>query len=327
MPLFRILSRWRGFTLIELLVVIAIIAILIGLLVPAVQKVREAAARLSCSNNLKNLALATVNCADQHEGQLPPGLGLYPNRIGTDFNGHGGLFVHILPYIEQDNLYKQTLWNPALGQVDGRNSSPRGNGTPHMTYSMWHAVLQQNKVKTLICPADPSQDFAGWGGKTSYAYNGQIFGINYDQGWGQGTKRFPAGLQDGTTNTIFITEKEVTSFGPPGNTGWSPDEGYNFYPDWGPSIASPEAGEQHKGVAAKFEVQPAYGCQRWGGSPPQYWETGWCGDNNRANSPHTGGINAALGDGSVRFVSQGTSGLTWWFALTPAGGEVLPNDW
>src|SRR5712664_615434 len=112
------LSKQRlGFTLIELLVVIAIIAILIGLLVPAVQKVREAAARMSCANNLRQISLATIHQADTYEGKLATGMGMYPN-YGPNWNGdnwrdvpnsgYGGLFFHILPYIEQDNLYKSS---------------------------------------------------------------------------------------------------------------------------------------------------------------------------------------------------------------------------
>src|SRR5262245_13417088 len=108
--------RWRAFTLIELLVVIAIIAVLIGLLVPAVQKVREAANRMVSANNLKQMTLATVNAADTYQGNMPPGYGYYPNKNPVIWNsqlqtqtwaqndGYGPIHFHILPFIEQETL-------------------------------------------------------------------------------------------------------------------------------------------------------------------------------------------------------------------------------
>ena len=118
----------RGFTLIELLVVIAIIAVLIGLLLPAVQKVREAAARTQSANNLKQIALASHLCHDTHK-RLPPMLGDFP---GPGPNGATGtLFFHLLPFVEQDNLYRRAL-NPATGRHEA--SFAGVNATPVAAY-------------------------------------------------------------------------------------------------------------------------------------------------------------------------------------------------
>src|SRR6516165_9065471 len=338
--------RWRGFTLVELLVVIAIIGVLIGLLLPAVQKIREAAARIQCSNNLKQIVLAAQNCADTHEGILPPGLGLYPNRMGSTRNGEGGFFMHILPYVEQDNLYNLTYDNyNVLTQpnADWRNAQSNWAGALP-TYTQWNSTLQPAKVKSYFCPADPTQDLRpGWTGTgngsfpnltngpvnsvTSYAFNGNVFGISYQWGWGMGTVRFPSYITDGVSNTIFVTEKEVFSV-----TGfpWTPDHGFNYWPDWGPSIASVESGSQPTGPAAMFVVRPLVNCpniEAPNGDKDLVGQIGACARGDVANSPHTGGINVGMGDGSVRLVNGAISATTWWAALTPNSGDLLGNDW
>jgi prepilin-type N-terminal cleavage/methylation domain-containing protein len=303
------LRRWRGFTLIELLVVIAIIAILIGLLLPAVQKVREAAARAQCQNNLKQMSLATVNCADSHEGNLPPSIGLYPYDRPAPNNGDGGTFFHILPYVEQQGLYNSSFF-PFPQGADGRNSNLA-------VYTQWSWGIQTAIVKTYYCPQDPTfnptaSQPAPWGpsqsgGGTSYGINGQVFRHAYN--WGLTYTKYPAHIVDGTANTIFYTEKLMHTFN---CTGCCNNYDNNYWPDWGPIISSSDCG-QPTGPAAMFQVN----CR---GDPSN------C-DGNRASSPHFSGINAGLGDGSVRYVSAQMTPNTWWAAMTPAGGEILPNNW
>jgi prepilin-type N-terminal cleavage/methylation domain-containing protein len=297
MAILRLLRKWRGFTLIELLVVIAIIAILIGMLLPAVQKVREAAQRSSCQNNLKQICLATVNTSDGYNGLMPPGLGNYPNRNTVTKNGQGGVLFHILRNLDNAPLYNASL------QIDDRNGNL-------ITYSQWGIRnAADTGVKTYICPADPTQDDRWTQAMTSYAYNGQVFFISYPWGWGAGSKRYPAYITDGTSQTIFFTEKEVRGYGAePG--GWAPGGDSNYWPDWGPCIASSEGG-QPTGPAAIFQQTPRRGTA----------------DGNRASTAHPAGIMVALGDGSARLVSSGVSPYTWWYALTPNFGDVLGNDW
>jgi prepilin-type N-terminal cleavage/methylation domain-containing protein/prepilin-type processing-associated H-X9-DG protein len=282
----------RAFTLIELLVVIAIIAVLIGLLLPAVQKVREAAARLVCSNNLKQISLATVNCAETNAGDLPPSYGLYPRLRQTPANGDGGLFFFILPFIEQDNLYQASF------VAVGDNNDNRNGLNP--TYSQWTTAIEQARIKTYICPSDRTNT-DDVGALTSYAHNGQLF---HQVFWGRGYDQYPASIRDGTSNTIMYTEKLARCrYGSHRN---------NYWPDWGPLIASYEYANP-VGPAAIFEMNPI-------GVPAN------C-NGEIASSPHIGGINAALCDGSVRFVNRGISPTTWWIAITPDQGDILPNDW
>ena len=294
MPRLFPFHRLRVFTLIELLVVIAIIAILIGLLLPAVQKVREAAARMQCTNNVKQLSLGTINCADSHNGLLPPSIGLYPNAFPASGNSDGGLFLHILPYIEQQNLYNSLYCQPEPNDRNGGQA----------TYSQW--LMPGNvRLKTLICPSDPTNN-TNLGPRASYGVNGQVFRHNYNWG-GVGLSRFPASISDGTSNTIFFTEKVAEC-----NSGAYPD---NYWPDWGPILSSSDEGDPVGPTAPGPQIMP-----RMAGSAAN------C-NGGIASSFHTGGVVTGLGDGSVRFVPQGISTTTWWFALTPNGGETLGSDW
>jgi len=284
------LRRWRGFTLIELLVVIAIIAILIGLLLPAVQKVREAAARSQCSNNLKQISLGIVNCADTHQGKLPPGINLYPNPFPSANNEQGGTFFHILPYVEQQNLFN----------ISNKGNDPDGRNGGLPTYSEWNIQGQANP-KIYVCPADPTSN-PSLGLRASYGVNGQIF-----KDAGSGYSMYPATLSDGTSNTIFTTDKIAECI-----SGTKAD---NYWPDWGSMFSNTVNTGDPSGVGFGPQFVSSYS----GGK-------GNCTGDLSA-SPHTAGIQAGLADGSVRFVAQGVSTSTWWYALTPNGGEVLGPDW
>src|SRR5438046_245868 len=138
-------ARKSAFTLIELLVVIAIIAILIGLLLPAVQKVREAAARSSCQNNLKQIALAAHNYAGTNNGSLPQGVtGLAPTPADMGTGPWVGVLAHLLPYIEQSAVYSQIQgisWNP----------TPTGDGWWRFGPTI---AAARTRIKTYQCPSD-----------------------------------------------------------------------------------------------------------------------------------------------------------------------------
>jgi prepilin-type N-terminal cleavage/methylation domain-containing protein len=318
-------AQRRGFTLIELLVVIAIIAILIGLLVPAVQRVREAANRIQCSNNLKQLGLAAQNYHDVNR-HFPPGIGYYPTAKNGAF---GSYFFHLLPYVEQDPLYKSAL-GPVL--------FPPPNGPTTVYYPGNNKVYSQ-PVKIFLCPSDPSVGSDGVVlingvsfGASCYAPNALITAQTNPPS-PQGKTRI-ADITDGLSNTILHAEKYArctnTTMAPPFRDGgtawayctalvfpWQPPPmtfpGKAFQPGFCiPALANLGAPDAI-GPKSIFQVQP---------TP----FLGNC-DPTRASTAHTGGILVGLVDGSVRTLSPSMSGATWWAAVTPSGGEVLGSDW
>jgi prepilin-type N-terminal cleavage/methylation domain-containing protein len=347
-----LLRRLRAFTLIELLVVIAIIAILIGLLLPAVQKVRESANRVKCSNNMKQMGLAIHMTQDTYQ-KLPPLLGPYPtgtiwvNSSGDPNQSNGPTwnttFFWLLPFIEQENLYKNSYSppNPGFNSMAGYecwNTLPAGpNGLPAApgAYNLG--------MKLYICPSDPSISPGGtetcyvqWEdgpvGLTSYAANTQVFAQTtgaplYRNRNYQGQPRIPASFPDGTSNTILFAEKLGqcgTTIDPSGNPDGLPNGmawAWQNNDSYGPWFANSDPGPNplNSQPPANQLVGPASVLQ----TGISNFQTG-C-DFFRASTAHQS-MNLTMGDGGVRPISGSISAATWWALCTPNGGEVIGSD-
>jgi prepilin-type N-terminal cleavage/methylation domain-containing protein len=301
--------RLGGFTLIELLVVIAIIGVLIALLLPAVQKVREAANRAKCQNNLKQLALACLNAADAHDGELPPAYYYYPISAAGSVNTNSasfrmGTFMWLLPYLEQQALYNTVHKVGTEGQINPGNTV----------------------ITTLQCPSDATLSAGesalglSSGHFASYAANGQVFGTitttpgttNVISMIENGGNRIPASIPDGMSNTIFFTEKVAYCANPQGATEWT-DTGIGH---WSALIGNSGSGVGTMGTSPNIE--PLFGVNNADApSCLYYWPS----------SSHAGVLIVALGDGHVRTISQGISQNTFNIALVPNDGLPLPSDW
>ena len=338
----RSLSRSRrGFTLIELLVVIAIIAILIGLLLPAVQKVRAAAARMSCQNNLKQIGVACHTFTDA-VGGMPPAIvmpygqngnwGLDSDITNTGFGPNWAIFI--LPYIEQDNLYRLmdvTAWlQPGVsGSANWKNYRDR-------------------TIKTYLCPSD---------GNNGTMYSGTAGGVNT---WARGNYAANAGTQwwpdsvdnnavgnggvnngrgpftignrirkgvkienisDGSSNVIMVNEvragivstdpRGVWALGFPGSSVTSAHgRGGDARIPNDPSGCSDDV------MFAKD--MPAQGMGNW--EPCLSWQA-------TARSMHGTGVNVCLADGSVRYISNSVGDVTWELLNSSDDGQVLPQNY
>ena len=320
----------RAFTLIELLVVIAIIAILIGLLLPAVQKVREAAARAKCQNNLKQLGLACHSYADANGG-LPPGGTFYNTGMDRNDQNFGPNWaVYILPYIEQGNLYSQysasILAYPLNGDSGWRN-------------------MRSTVIKSLQCPSDPNNNqvctsFGGSWARGNYAANaGPNFWVNgangrdSTDGFGLSGRGpfYPItdmsnlrsmtiqGIQDGSSNTMMLAEVRAAAGGQDPRGVWAMGLPGSSV------IASYAIGDDQTINASNYGADDVLSCQDTSSTDGMgCWPN--CSSNQAtARSKHTGGANVTMGDASVRFLQNSMSANVLYLVGSAQDGQVIPS--
>jgi prepilin-type N-terminal cleavage/methylation domain-containing protein len=353
--------RRSAFTLIELLVVIAIIGILIALLLPAVQKIRDAAARLQCTNNLKQIGLAAHNY-ESTNGYLPPGQADFAPGAGSS----ASILALILPYMEQGNTYNLFNFNLDVNSAAAND------------------LARKQEVKSYLCPSDPSQGGINYGsglyGRSNYygnigttaIFEGSgdsnrlgIFNVTIGTGGKVTTRVHFTDVTDGTSNTAMFSEvKRSTVNGgnwpvPSGADAYNPTTIYllpDKDPGWSPY--TPQFGPLFNETSpAALITGSTYRCNSWDYGPTsRITYRGWqyyrdipemntythtippnyvgydCGNYSitgahvAARSYHFGGVNVCFTDGSVHFIPNAINFSTWQALGTRAGGEVQDSS-
>jgi len=373
--------RTRGFTLIELLVVIAIIGVLIALLLPAVQMAREAARRSTCTNNIKQIALAAVNYADTHSA-FPPNGSYY--QQATAWTGLVSPLVYILPFMDQSSLFD--MLNLQNGPCDTGNNGSYANLLVNTTVGL-------RRVPSYVCPSDdveftkkstsngflyefgggnysmnngwPRQStgyggersISGWGWPTSNGMAGHLFfgyttyGVADGAMWSMGYWRanythdqgpfMVKSAPDGLSKTALFSEILKA----PGDTLGSDRRRYVFFNSTNNTYTLPDMydacmaitsistnsysvggawfwGDSWGGMLYEHLMTPNTRHCRFGGSSAY---TYFPNVQYAAMSNHPGGVNLALGDGSVQFVSDSVDKKIWWALGSRDGGEAMSN--